>query len=74
MQSRKVADNDPEGDAVAKHLDGLGTALIAMHDAEHSIKGDLLDQIVTIVRCRKTSEERVREIASLMRGRQVRNG
>jgi hypothetical protein len=74
MQSRKIADNGPEGDAVAKQLDGLGTALIAMHGAEHSIKGDLLDQIVSIVRRRKASEECVQEIASLMRDRQVRNG
>ena len=69
MQSIKVTDNGPD-DAVVGQLDGLGTALIAIHEAtaEHSIKTDLLDQVVSIIRCRKTPDERIREIASLMRG------
>jgi hypothetical protein len=70
MRSTAIADNNSELDG---RFDLLGTALSAMQSAEHSIKGDLLDQVVSIVRRRKTSEERVREIANLMRGWQVRN-
>jgi hypothetical protein len=56
MQSRKVAD-------------GLGSALIEMYEAgsAHSIKADLLDQVVSIIRRKKTPDERVREIANLIR-------
>lgn len=74
MQSIEVADNGPEVDAVVMHLDGLGRALIAIHEAgaEHSIKADLLDQVVLIIRRGKRPDERVREIASWMRGWQMR--
>ena len=71
MRNTRISDSNLELDG---RLDGLGTALIAMHGAEHSIKGELLDQVVSIVRRRKASEECVREIASLMRGWQARNG
>jgi hypothetical protein len=69
MQSIKAAHNGPD-DAIVRQLDGLGTALTAIHEvgAEPSIKADLLDQVVSIIRCGKTPDERVREIASLMRG------
>lgn len=64
MQSRKVAD-------------GLGSALIEMYEAgaAHPIKIDLLDQVVSIIRRKKTPDERVREIANLMRcWQQIRRG
>ena len=56
MQSRKVAD-------------GLGSALIEMYEAgaAHSIKADLLDQVISIIRRKKAPDERVREIADLLR-------
>ena len=56
MQSRKVAD-------------GLGSALIEIYEAgaAHPVKADLLDQVVSIIRRKKTPDERVREIANLMR-------
>jgi hypothetical protein len=59
------------------HLDGLGTALIEMYEAnaEHSIRADLLDQVVSIIRREKGSDERSREIANLVRGwQQMRRG
>lgn len=54
---------------VAGHLDGLGAALIEMYEtgAEYPIKTDLLDQVVSIIRRKKRPEERIREIANLMR-------
>ena len=58
-------------------LNGLGTALIEIYeaDAEHPIKIDLLDQVVSIIRRKKGPDERVREIADLMRvWRQMRRG
>jgi hypothetical protein len=69
MQSIEIADNCAEGDAVVWDIDRLGSALIAIHEAgaEHSIKADLLDEVVLIIRRRKRPDERVREIASLMR-------
>jgi hypothetical protein len=66
MRGIKVTDN-------GRHLDGLGTVLIALHEAEHSIKADLLDQIVSIIRRRKGTDECVQEIATLMRDRKMRN-
>jgi hypothetical protein len=66
MQSTKVADS-------GGHLDGLGIVLVALHEAEHSIKADLLDQVVSIIRRRKRPDECVQEIANLVRYRQVRN-
>lgn len=59
------------------HLDGLGPALIEIYEAgaEHPIKTDLLDQVVSIIRRKKKPDERLREIATLMRGwQQMRRG
>ena len=55
------------------HLDGLGTALVEMYEAgaEHPIKIDLLDQVVSIIRRKERPDKRVREIANLMRGWQL---
>jgi hypothetical protein len=66
MRSIKVADN-------RGHLDGLGTVLIALREAEHSIKADLLNQVVSIIRRRKGTDECVQEIATLMRVRKMSN-
>jgi hypothetical protein len=63
-------------------LNGLGTALIEIYEAgaEHPIKTDLLDQVVSIIRRKKGPDkkgpdERVQEIANLMRDwRQMRRG
>ena len=47
----------------------LGSALIEMYEADekHSTKMDLLDQVVSILRRKDGREERIREIAHLMR-------
>jgi hypothetical protein len=55
----------------------LGTALIEIYeaDAEDPTKTDLLDQVVSIMRCCKDRQERVKEIENLMRGwQQMRRG
>jgi len=48
----------------------LGTALIDLYEAdeERGIKADLLDQVVSIMRREDRRDERVQEIANLMRG------
>jgi hypothetical protein len=48
----------------------LGTALIDLYEAydERGIKAELLDQVVCIMRRENRREERVQEIANLMRG------
>jgi hypothetical protein len=59
------------------HLNGLGPTLIEIYEtgAEHPMKIDLLDQVVSIVRRKKRPDERVREIAILMRDwQQMRRG
>jgi hypothetical protein len=59
MQSKEVADGSPEVNTrsaqVVGHLDGLGTTLIELYEAgaEHSIKTELLDQVVSIIRRKK---------------------
>jgi hypothetical protein len=65
MQSIEVAETAPEVGAVAGHIDRLGSVLIAIHEAGagHSIKADLLDEVVLIVRRGKRPEECVRDIA-----------
>jgi hypothetical protein len=47
----------------------LGTALIEIYEADekHPVKIDLLDQVVGIMRRKDGREERVRDIANLMR-------
>jgi len=47
----------------------LGTALVEIYEADekHSIKMDLLDQVVSIMRRKNGRDERIREIAHLMR-------
>ena len=47
----------------------LGTGLIEIYDAgeEHPIKIDLLEQVVSIMRRKDRRDERVQEIANLMR-------
>jgi hypothetical protein len=47
----------------------LGTALVEIYEADeqHSIKMDLLDQVVSIMRRKDGRDERIREIAHLMR-------
>ena len=58
-------------------FNGLGPALVEIYEAgaEHPIKTDLLDQVVSIIRRKKRPDERMREIAILMRGwQQVRRG
>lgn len=55
----------------------LGSALIEMYEADekHSIKMDLLDQVVSIMRRKDGRDERIREIAHLMRDwQQMRQG
>jgi len=54
---------------VVGHLNGLGPALIDAYEAgaEYPTKMDLLDQVVSIVRRKKRPDERVLEIAILMR-------
>jgi hypothetical protein len=56
-------------DPVVGHLNGLGPALIKIYEAgeEHPMKIDLLDQVVSIIRREKGPDERVREIAILIR-------
>jgi hypothetical protein len=72
------AESDKHCGPVAGRLDGLGTALIEMYEtgAEHPTKIDLLDQVVSIIRRKKRSDERIRDIANLMRatGKQMRHG
>jgi hypothetical protein len=71
------AEPDEHWGPVVGHLNGLGPALIEIYEAggEHPIKIELLDQVVSIVRRKKTSDERVREIAILMRDwQQMRRG
>ena len=48
-------------------FNGLGPALVEIYDAgaEHPI--DLLDQVVSIIRREKRPDERMRDIAMLMR-------
>jgi hypothetical protein len=48
----------------------LGTALIDLYEAcdERGIKAELLDQVVCIMRRENRRDERVQEIANLMRG------
>ena len=48
----------------------LGTALIDIYEEceERQIKTDLLDQVVSIMRREDRREERIQEIANLMRG------
>jgi hypothetical protein len=55
---------------VVPHLDWLGTALVEMYDAgaEHAVKMELLDQVVSIIRRKRRLDERLREIASLIHG------
>jgi hypothetical protein len=47
----------------------LGTALIEIYEADetHPVKMDLLDQVVSIMRRKGERDERVQEIANLMR-------
>jgi len=47
----------------------LGTALIEIYEADekHPVKIDLLDQVVGIMRRKDGRDERVRDIANLMR-------
>jgi len=47
----------------------LGTPLVEIYEADekHSIKMDLLDQVVSIMRRKDGRDERIREIAHLMR-------
>lgn len=54
---------------VVGHLNGLGPALIKVYEAgeEHPMKIDMLDQVISIIRRQKRPDERVREIAILMR-------
>jgi hypothetical protein len=54
---------------VAGHFNGLGPALIKIYEAgeQHPMKIDMLDQVVSIIRRQKRPDERVREIAILMR-------
>jgi hypothetical protein len=55
----------------------LGTALIEIYQAgeEHPIKIDLLDKVFSIMRRKDRRDERVREIANLMRDwQQMRRG
>jgi hypothetical protein len=44
--------------------------LVEMYEAgaEHRVKIELLDQVVSIIRCQRRPDERFREIASLIRG------
>lgn len=64
----RVESEDQRGPVVG-HLNGLGPALIKIYEAgeEHPMKIDLLDQVVSIIRRQKRPDERVREIAILMR-------
>ena len=55
----------------------LGTALIEIYETNDSqpIKMDLLDQVVSIMRRKDKRDERVQEIANLMRDwQQMRRG
>ena len=55
----------------------LGTALIEIYETgeEHPIKIDLLDKVFSIMRRKDRRDERVREIANLMRDwQQMRRG
>ena len=55
----------------------LGTALIELYEAgeKHPTKTDLLDKVVSIIRRNDRQDERVREIANLMRDwQQMRRG
>ena len=54
---------------VEGHFNGLGPALIKIYEAreEYPMKIDMLDQVVSIIRRQKRPDERVREIAILMR-------
>lgn len=47
----------------------LGTTLVDIYEAdeEHPAKIDLLDQVVSIMRRKEGRDERVRDIANLMR-------
>jgi hypothetical protein len=47
----------------------LGTVLIDLYEADekHPVKTDLLDQVVGIMRRKDGRDERVRDIANLMR-------
>src|SRR5215472_1837966 len=61
--------HESERGPVVGHLNGLGPALIDAYEAgaEYPTKMDLLDQVVSIVRRKKRADERVLEIAILMR-------
>ena len=74
MRRMEVAEHGPGVDAVVGRIDRLGSVLIAMHEAGagQSIKADLLDEVVSIVRREKRSADCVREIADLMRVWQMR--
>jgi hypothetical protein len=77
LESDFRAESEKHWDPVVGHLDGLGPALIEIYEAgaEHPIKIDLLDQVVSIIRRKKRPDERIREIAILMRGwQQMRRG
>ena len=54
----------------------LGTALIQLYEAseKHPIKTDLLEQVVAIIRRNDRRDERVRDIANLMRDWQENRG
>jgi hypothetical protein len=63
------AESENHWGPVAGRLNGLGPALIKIYEAseEHPTKIDLLDQVVSIIRRQKKPDERLREIAILMR-------
>jgi hypothetical protein len=63
--------------AVVGRPNGLGAVLIEVYEvgAEHPIKTDMLDQVVSIVRRIRGPDERAREIANLIRSwKQMRDG
>jgi hypothetical protein len=69
MQSKRGADNSTGPGARRAQVDGFGSALVRIYEsgADHSMKVELLDQVVSIIRRKERPDERLQDIADLMR-------